>query len=370
MTDSDEQSPSLKLPHVWQYRPVRDIAVILVALLLLTSVYALLPVLTPLIFGFTLAYVTEPAVRYARHQWNWPRGLSASLIVLMAICLVTLATLWLGPKLSAQVVELWENLPQYSQWLSSLLGLPPSENVVESLREQFRQTPSKAASSASSAVGNLLGVVKQVLGTVSYWLTVVALSFCVFYACSVRFNRLSEASRFFPETKRGELIELCVEIDRVFASFFRGQLVVAVFTSFGFCIGFSLADVPYGVVIGLTGGLLSIIPFGQASGWILAILACWLEGVLGAVEFSWLKIFIYPSLVYAVTQSMETWVITPQIQGYATRMHPVAIMVVLFVGAKLGGLTGAFLAIPLLGTAKVLSTRYLIPMARDWADAH
>jgi len=99
----------------------------------------------------------------------------------------------------------------------------------------------------------------------------------------------------------------------------------------------------FGLLIGLTCGLLNIIPyFGTIVGMGTALPIAFLQpgggwGLVGLVI-----------IVQVIVQNIEGWYLTPRIMGHRTGLHPAAIIFSLFFwGAALGGLLGMILAIPL-----------------------
>ncbi|MEX0742380.1 MAG: AI-2E family transporter, partial [Phycisphaeraceae bacterium] len=80
----------------------------------------------------------------------------------------------------------------------------------------------------------------------------------------------------------------------------------------------------------------------------------------------WLVVF-WPSFVYVVVQFLESWLLTPVIQGRSLDMSIVTILIVVFVGGALGGLYGLILCIPLVACVKILLHEAVLPSIRTWA---
>jgi predicted PurR-regulated permease PerM len=134
-----------------------------------------------------------------------------------------------------------------------------------------------------------------------------------------------------------------------------------------FAIGFSAVGVPHALVAALAGGAFSLIPNGQASGWILAVLFGVLER---GGEAAWVTTLLYPSIVYAISQSLEVFVITPLVQGSYARLHPLAVLAALIGGASVGGVFGILVAIPLTACAKIVLEDAIEPALRRNANQH
>ena len=59
--------------------------------------------------------------------------------------------------------------------------------------------------------------------------------------------------------------------------------------------------------------------------------------------------------------------VEPLVQGQATNLDPLTVMLVVLVGGTLAGLLGMLLAIPLAACEKILSREWLLPKLRDVA---
>jgi predicted PurR-regulated permease PerM len=110
-----------------------------------------------------------------------------------------------------------------------------------------------------------------------------------------------------------------------------------------FAIGFTLAGLKYGAVIGITLGFLNIVPYlGNIIGLGTALPIAFFQeaGGLGRVAVV--------LVVFAIVQAIEGYLLTPKIMGDRTGLHPVVIIVAIFFwGSALGGISGMILAIPL-----------------------
>jgi predicted PurR-regulated permease PerM len=145
-----------------------------------------------------------------------------------------------------------------------------------------------------------------------------------------------------PETRK-DIVYLVGEFVNIMVAFFRGQLVIATIQGLLFAIGFSLAGLNYGAVIGITLGFLNIVPYlGNiiGLGTALPIAFFQADGGLGRVAAV--------LVVFAIVQSVEGYFLTPKIMGDRTGLHPVVIIIAIFFwGTALSGISGMILAIPL-----------------------
>ena len=108
-------------------------------------------------------------------------------------------------------------------------------------------------------------------------------------------------------------------------------------------LGFTLAGLKFGILMGMTIGLLNIVPYlGTILGLSAALPTAFFQPEGGLVLTGiTLGVFI-------LVQIIEGYVLTPRIMGQQTGLHPVTIIIAIFFwGTALGGILGMVLAIPL-----------------------
>lgn len=339
---------------------MRDAAAIALILLCLGFTLEILSALAPILLGFFGAYLVAPAVHWLEH-----RGISRGWVVFLTSVLATttsaVAFAFLVPRLVNEISHLQDRVPKYLEVIRAQTGFDASQ--------LWQAIDFKAALGALDSVQPLLGMVGSVLGTTAYGMVFAVLLVTSFTVFNLELEHLPLLGKYIPKSQRERLEPIVQVVTEVFQGFLRGQLLVMLFTGTIYTIGFSILGVPYGVVAALVGGVFSIIPYGQLSGPLLAVLFNLLESEVTG-EFSVVHVFVLPALVYAIMQSLESFVITPLVQGAATRLHPLAILACLAAGGSIGGILGVFLAIPVTASVWLVAKSHLFPAWRDWAERH
>ena len=161
---------------------------------------------------------------------------------------------------------------------------------------------------------------------------------------------------------KDEVVSCVNEINSYLVAFFRGQLFVSVINGIATGIGLMIVGLDFGLLIGLALCLAGIIPY-------LGIVLCWIPAVIiasvqgGSAWISadpWWVMPLAVTGVFALVQQVDALFITPRIVGEAVGLHPMTVIVSVFVwGLLLGGLLGAILAVPLTASVKVLFQRYV-----------
>jgi predicted PurR-regulated permease PerM len=156
---------------------------------------------------------------------------------------------------------------------------------------------------------------------------------------------------------KDEVADVLLQINSYIIAYFRGQLLVCLVD--GILIGITLSFLPppglnFAVLIGCLVAILTMIPY-------IGIIVCWIPAVLIAAA-QWGD-FTHPLLVtviFIIVQNLEGLLYAPRIVGNSVGLHPMTVIVSIFVwGLLIGGLLGPILAVPLTATIKVLLARYV-----------
>lgn len=173
---------------------------------------------------------------------------------------------------------------------------------------------------------------------------------------------VAKGREYLPGAHRPRIEKILTEIDAMMRAFFRGRIVVVFIITVLTTIVYLVFGVKYAVLLGLMSGLGVLIPyFSMVAGWIPAIIIMLISGD------SWGAI-IGMSIGFHVIQAFEQYVLTPKLLGNAVELHPVTLLVGVFVMASLFGLFGALLAVPLTAIAKTLGREFLLPYFKSLAS--
>ncbi|HEX4639987.1 MAG TPA: AI-2E family transporter, partial [Chthoniobacterales bacterium] len=154
---------------------------------------------------------------------------------------------------------------------------------------------------------------------------------------------------------KNEVAAVLEQINKYVIAYFRGQLLVCLID--GTLIGTTLYFIPglnFAPLIGLLVVILTMIPY-------IGIILSWIPAVLIAVaQFGNWEGPVTVTLVFVVVQNLEALFIAPRIVGNSVGLHPMTVIVSIFVwGLLIGGLLGPILAVPLTATLKVILARYV-----------
>ncbi len=154
---------------------------------------------------------------------------------------------------------------------------------------------------------------------------------------------------------KNEVAAVLEQINKYVIAYFRGQLLVCLID--GTLIGTALYIYPglnFAPLIGVLVVILTMIPY-------IGIILCWIPAVL--LAFAQWGDWVHPlwvTAVFVLVQNLEALFIAPRIVGNSVGLHPMTVIVSIFVwGLLIGGLLGPILAVPLTATLKVILARYV-----------
>lgn len=153
---------------------------------------------------------------------------------------------------------------------------------------------------------------------------------------------------------RQDVIFIVQSINDAMIVFFRGQILVGIISGVLLAVGLSLQGVRYSLLIGVLAAVLGVVPY---LGFIFSMIVAL---IVSAVQFGNAT---QPAITFAIcliVHLAEGFGYQPKIIGDRVGLHPMTIIIALFLGATLlGGLLGGLLAIPIAALIRTLMYRYV-----------
>jgi predicted PurR-regulated permease PerM len=302
-----------------------------------------------------------------RPYYNWLlkvcRGSRAAALVLFFLsALVPLgAFIWFAGVFAAnQLIQLFDDLPSIinamqeagrSHW-PQVAALLKKYGMMDRFGNLLENPGEMVANALEASGGRILqSIVQMFQSAAGLFAWVVLPVYLAFFLMAKPFEagQIGEFLPFLKKETREDVVYLFDQFIGILLTFFRGQIIIALAQGVLFAVGFALVGLPYGIVIGMTLGLLNIIPYlGSIAGLGVALPIAYFgnEGDISRVALA--------LVVFGAVQAIEGYLLTPRIMGDRTGLHPALIIfAVFFWGVALGGILGMMLAIPLTAFAVV-----------------
>lgn len=399
--------PRVSDRHLWQIRWVRDLFIIGVLFFVLDVGYQARAITVPALMGLALAYAFNPLITWAHRRARFPRPLTTA--ILLAVLLGAIAALfaYLGPLLVDQVANFFSKLDVYaasasrhaSHWIEELqrraremtAASPHTQpaaglaGVIEAATTQATSVPASTQPAATAPLPfqwsqimavlskslNLgISLVVSTFGLATYLMVAGVLVLFSFFMLSWQFEGVVQwFKQFIPASNRERTLDILGKMDKSVSGFIRGRLIQSLILGTVLTIGWGMAGVPFWLLLGIVAMCLNLIPYAAIITWPTAILLTWVDRISGGLPFSVWYVVVWPTVVYVLAQSLDGWVIEPMVQGKATNLHPLSILLAVLIGGTLGGVFGMMLAIPTAACLKIVMREIVAPRVKAWAAA-
>lgn len=347
-------------------RKIVAVALTLAAALLIVLLLALLifglsralgffsSVLWPLAVAGIVACILQPIVGLLERRLHV--GRLAAVTVLYGAFVLVLAGIVVAvtpvavsqtAEFAQTVPDLWAQASDYAQkhypeWIAygrDRMQNPTVKQFVDGLAEQAKGLCSGMLPGVKAALGQVRGAIGFLVGLA----LVPVYLFFFLRSTGDAFAQVRGLLPFLRDDIRDDVVFLVREFVGIVVAFFRGQLLIGLIMGAIYAVGFTIAGLKFGLVIGMGMGLLNIVPYlGTMLGLSVALPLAFFQPEGGL----WLVAAVLA--IFAAVQALEGWFLTPRIMGRQTGLHPVVIIVaILFWGTALDGLLGMVLAIPL-----------------------
>lgn len=320
-------------------RTIRALVVIALVLVILRLLPLPLEHVFVVVFtAIVLASAVAPAAS-ALERYHIPRGITVLLIYLVGIAALAGVVALIVPLVSGEAGLLRDRLPEYDAQLRRFIErIAPEQADRLSTDTIFDQLVNQVGSYVHRATGFAVS-----LSTIAVR-AIIVLVMSYFMAVERDFAEMVVV-RFAPPEHRRRFHRILSSAGNRLGHWARAQLLLAIFFGVAFGVGLRITGTPYAVTLGVVGAVIEIIPY--VGGFITLVLAVLIASTKTPLLVAWVVVW------YTVVVQVQAHVLAPLMMGRAVGMHPLVVVVALFVGAEAIGIFGALLAVPI---AVVLQT--------------
>lgn len=302
-------------------------------ILSLGLVWYLRDIITLLFICLIFMEVLNPTVT-ALQKLKLPRFLSIIFIYSLVISFIGFTLAWIIPILVYETSGLLSALPTSLQNIQimgfSAVDLSSQFKLLESI-------PSEVARTVVSFFSNLFtGFLVLVL---------------TFYLLMEREHLDDYASKVFGGRHREIVAKIFFNLEKRLGSWVNGELILM--TSIGLLsyAGYLGMGLNYALPLALIAGLLEVVPTAGP------ILSTILAGLVGMTTSPFTAVM---AVIWGiVVQQLENNFIVPKIMSATVGLHPVITILTIATGAKVGGVGGALLAVPVYITVETVISHLL-----------
>ncbi len=330
-------NPKVNTDKMWEYltnaRLIRYLLLFAVAWAIVQILAYFETVLIIFIFAAILAFLLNYPVNFASRFV--PRWVAIALVFLVTLVVLGGLTATLGLAAIAQAQELLEQAPKFLESAIALLGNLQSFLKNRNITVDFSTFEAQLREQALTVIGMGFATIQNLLVSLLDLLLIAVVSFFMLLDGRRLWHLLLRL--FSPRLQH----DLTAAIQKNFLGFFWGRLLLSVFFGVSAFLVFIVLNIPYALILATIAGVFDLIPgIGATIGISLVCLIILPQGILLS-----LKVLVGCILL----QQVEENLLMPRVMQGSINMNPVIMFFALLVGARIAGLVGVFLSIPIAG---------------------
>ena len=304
-------------------------------------------ILSPLLLAFLFSILLRPVNAFINYKMKIPNVLASLIAVLLfmlffigifyfiSVQLAGMADDW--GKIKANLFQHYNNLQAY-------------------INDTFSISKNEQDKMFSDATSGSMDTGKELMGTtlVSFtdsMLNLILIPIYMFLILLYRTHFVKFLCKLFDQKHHSRLQDIMKTIKVSVQSYILGLFFEMVIVSVLTTVGLMIIGVKYAILLGVITGLLNLIPYiGIVIAGVLTIIA----SLTGTSDMS---IIIGILVVNIIVQVIDNNILVPLVVSSKVEINSIASIAGIILGGAIAGISGMFLAIPIMAIMKVIFDR-------------
>lgn len=314
-----------------------------ISLLLVSFLFLkyMLPILWPFIAGLVLAIIIKPIVMFLKKYFHINKMVGTTLVLIFVTAVLVILSGWLLRGILAQISALFENMDIYMDKADDYLC-----DICNSVGEAVGMEGDSLFRTVSKNIDNFMCDMETKITSVIMGTSIPAIVAVIDFIIGIALVIVSLFLFIKDTDKIRSYLEGCYfsrEIRFVFSrtlntakAYIKAQFIIMAVVAAECVAGFMILGNSYALLLGIVIGILDALPlFGVGT-----VLIPWTIIYIAAGNFvRAATIFTVFLICYFTREFME-----PKLIGNKIGVHPVMMLISIYVGFKLLGFTGMFLS--------------------------
>lgn len=336
---------------------------------------ALRSVLSPFLYGFFIAYLLNPSlkfveinlfdrVRYFNVRPKLRRLLSALTTFLFFIGITVWIIAYLVPTINKSTQTLIFSIPDIISFIENQYDIYFKDtSTFEEFLYNFNSifstnyTLNDLVNFVFEPIKNSLSLIPGMFNIIisTFLNTLLGLMIAFYSLCDKELFTKSSTKFLYTIFRRHtaeKIIFVAKDANNVFEKFFIGKVIDSFIISLIFFFGGMLLKLPYLQLLSLIVGITNMIPyFGPFIGAIPVVIIVFLNNIIlskDPMQFIWTALFIF------ALQQFDGIILGPKILGDSTGLKPMGVIFAIIVGGATFGVLGMFLGVPVFAVIVTL----------------
>jgi len=330
-------------------RTVNILGTILFFGVVCAAVYIARRVFLLFIFAIFFAYLIDPVVKFLQRHSLFFRNLRGPAVVEVYLAFVALIA-FLGYTLAPGVVR---NTVKWTDKIPVLLNGLSTGDIASDLKGQYGWSEEQEfrlrvfLATHKDEIQRLVPTVDRYLSNTVQglgWLLLAPVLAIFFLRDGDHITDIL-IQLFFPARQRPRIRALANDLHLVLTCYIRAQVLLCVLSFLFYSSALLLLQFPYAVALGILGGLLEFVP---VAGWTSTFAVIIGVGVVHRSHWVWMAVLL------GLWRVLQDYFTLPRLMGTRLKIHPLAAIFAVLVGAEVGGIVGVYLAIPLMASTRAI----------------
>lgn len=309
-------------------------------------------VVMPFVIAFVLAYILSPMMNHLVQKFNFPRPISAVLLLLLFIVLFISFMFVLIPIIYSQISILVKKIPLYRSFVNDTVipyVLVKLESIDPNVAESVKETASQSVDDIFTFFVTMLNNIwTYTMATINALVMAFLIPVLLFYFLRDWEDMRKSFYDFFPKSTQSTVKSIFADINKVLSAYIRGQLLVCLFWALYYYVILSMIGVDLAFILAIISGLAPIIPI------VGAVISFVSTMLVGFFTFGMGPELIYILASHVVGAILDGTVITPRIIGGTIGLSPVWIVFSVLTMSYILGPIGLLIGIPIAGIISVI----------------
>jgi predicted PurR-regulated permease PerM len=311
----------------------------------LATVYVARGVLIVFAFAILLAYLIDPVVRFLQSHalffknLRGPHVVEAYLAFLLCLAFMGHA---LAPRLTSLNGKMLKAAPALVEALST-------GEIAESIGQKYHWDETQRSHLKQFLVDHRDLTLRFIQGAERFASNALAASIVVpilaiFFLAEG--ERIADALiQLFSTASQQEIREIADELNLGLRRYIRAKVILAGWSFAFYSSAMLLARFPRAIALGVLGGVLEFIPL---AGWMTSAAVILTVGAVTHAHWIWMAALL------CVWRLIMDYFISPRVVGHNLEIHPLLVIFAVMIGAKIDGIVGIYLSIPVIVVLRVL----------------
>ena len=304
----------------------------------------------PFVIGWTIAMIANPLVRMLERRLKVARKHTSMVIIIGVLAVIIVAIYFLGVKIGEETRSFLEQAPEmYSEFREEFQDAGKNlESIISELPQNIQESLEEAQKDIGDITGQAVGKISQFTvdkaGTFARNIPGILISI-IFSILSAYFfiadrDRILEFGRnHTPQIIQEKWRMMAESFKMVFGGYFKAQFKIMAVIGVILFIGMLILKVRFAILVAILVAFLDMLPF-LGTGTVLIPWAVF-KLLSGDIRYA-----VGLVILYLVTQLVRR-IIEPKLVGDSIGMNPLATLIFMYIGYRVGGVLGMILAVPI-----------------------